>query len=267
MVGEGKGEMVYPLKKCYLYGPIDSRRYGRSLGINLSPCAYKLCSFNCVYCHYGRTETVAADHVPYEGDMPTMEEVLVAVEVTLRSPEELDVITFSGNGEPTKHPRFPEIVGGVVALRDRFRPKAKVVLLSNATGLVREEVRRSLSKIDLPVLKLDAGTPKTFLAINRPDSSVHFDDIVAALSQVERFYVQTVFIDGKPSNTTEEELSAYIQLLAKLRPQEAHIYSIERPVPDKGIARVSPERLEEIAARIGAEAGVRAIAYYTGKGR
>lgn len=254
--------MILPLKQGILYGPVDSRRYGKSLGINLMPVKDKLCSFNCVYCHYGATVRTTLDMGPYQAELPGVEDVAAVLEETLQSSLELDLITFSGNGEPTLHPQFARMVNMVVELRAKYRPNAKVALLSNSTGLMIDGVREAMGKIDLPVLKLDAGNKKTFRAINRPANGISFDDIVEQLSSLSDIYIQTVLIGGKPSNTTESELSDYIEAINGICPREIHIYSIDRPVPNSRISLVPPERLREIANRIELETGIRVRPFY-----
>jgi wyosine [tRNA(Phe)-imidazoG37] synthetase (radical SAM superfamily) len=257
--------MLLPLQTGILYGPVRSRRYGRSLGINLNPGAYKLCSFNCIYCHYGGTDKLTADMTPFAGDLPTYDEVVRAVESALRSPTQLDVITFSGNGEPTLHPRFADIVDAVVRLRDEHRPGVKVALLSNSSGLGRPEVRRCISRLDLPVFKLDAGTERTFRRVNRPAAGVKFGDIVSRLESLENVYIQTILIDGSPSNTHPDEILAYFERIREIRPRAVHMYSTDRPVPDTRVAKVDPEWLEELASQIEGETGVPAVAFHAAK--
>ena len=257
--------MLLPLQTGILYGPVSSRRYGRSLGINLCPAGYKLCSFNCVYCHYGQTEKLSTDATSYEKDLPTYDDVIRTVEETLQSPMELDAITFSGNGEPTLHPQFPEIADAVVRLRDKYRPGAKVALLSNSTGLAREDVRRSVSRLDLPVFKLDAGTERMFTRINRPAKNVRFDEIVCQLKSLAGICIQTALIDGTPSNMDPDELLAYLELIRDIRPKEVHLYSTDRPVADSRVSRVAPDWLEDIASQIKDETGVPAVAFYNGR--
>ena len=239
--------MLLDLKKGVLYGPVDSRRYGKSLGINLMPTQYKLCSFNCLYCHYGLTQKCAFEGDRFEDDMPTYDQVVTALEAALKSSMELDLITFSGNGEPTLHPEFPPLVDAVAYLRARYRPQARVALLSNATGLLRDDVRGSLAKIDLPVLKLDASTDAKFRAINRPAKGVRFEDILDRLHSAQNIYLQTAFFDGAICNTEPRDLELYAKLLGSIRPIEVHIYSIDRPVPEKAISLVSVERLKAVS--------------------
>jgi wyosine [tRNA(Phe)-imidazoG37] synthetase (radical SAM superfamily) len=254
--------MIYPLQQAVIYGPVKSRRYGNSLGINLNPVNRKVCSFNCVYCHYGRTDDVSTDTDVIDAQFPGLQDVLVGLEAMLRSPEQIEAVTFSGNGEPSLHPQFPELVEAVVGLRNRFRPEAKTILLSNSTGLYREEVRCCLPMLDMAVLKLDAGTAETFYKINRPSGEVRFETIVEHMLSLDDFYIQSMFIEGEPSNTTPSELDAYVALIEQLAPKGVHLYSLDRPSSEGSIKRVSPEKLEEIAARIRTESGAPATAYY-----
>jgi wyosine [tRNA(Phe)-imidazoG37] synthetase (radical SAM superfamily) len=259
--------MLLPLQTGVLYGPVASRRYGRSLGINLNPAAYKLCSFNCAYCHYGHTDRLVPDNAPFAHDLPGEKDVVRAVENALKSPMDFDVITFSGNGEPTLHPRFAEIADAVVQLRDKYRPHVKVALLSNSTGLKSEAVRKIVSRLDLPVFKLDAGTERTFTRVNRPAVGVKFNDIVSHLKALDGVYIQTVLIDGTPSNTDPDEILAWFELIRDIRPRGVHLYSTDRPVPESRISKVDPDWLEEIASQLKSETGVPAFAFYSGEKR
>ena len=142
---------LLPLQSGILYGPVNSRRLGKSLGINLMPGSYKLCSFNCVYCHYGWTRKQGVDFKKYSTDLPTIDQVAESVAHALKSSLEFKFLTFSGNGEPTLYPQFATLVEEVVSLRNKYRPKVKIALLSNSTGLARENVLHSLVKIDFAV--------------------------------------------------------------------------------------------------------------------
>jgi wyosine [tRNA(Phe)-imidazoG37] synthetase (radical SAM superfamily) len=253
---------VLSLKSGILYGPINSRRLGKSLGINLMPAKYKLCSFNCVYCHFGLTDRHTMNLAGCLKDLPSFDDVVAAVEDAAKSQMEFGYMTFSGNGEPTLYPRFGELVDEVVRIRDSYRRKAKVALLSNSTGLVHEDVRESISKIDQPIFKLDAGTEEKFKAINRPVSGVDFSEIVTLLSSVKGIYLQTVLLEGAPSNVGENDLKAYFEKVSRIGPKEVHIYSIDRPVAHSGIRRVVPETLTRIAKRGRKETDMKIIAFY-----
>ena len=257
--------MLLEMHESILYGPIDSRRLGKSLGINLSPYKNKLCSFNCIYCHYGWTKRHTLDSTPYIDDLPKADNVVAAVEQAMKSPLEFAYVTFSGNGEPTLHPDFPEMVEKVVRLRDKYRPEAKVALLSNSSGLLYDGVREVIPLLNLPVFKIDAGTEDVFKIINRPAEGMSFDILIEKLTSLKDIYIQTVMIDGDPCNISKEELTAWFGHLKRIRPVEVHIYSIDRPVPGENIKLVSPQKLEEIAKRGQEEAGVIIRAFYPGK--
>jgi wyosine [tRNA(Phe)-imidazoG37] synthetase (radical SAM superfamily) len=254
--------MLLKMQKGILYGPIDSRRYGKSLGINLMPKEKKLCSFNCVYCHYGTTKRCTMNIDQYSNELPDIDKVAKKLEKKLQTDIELDLITFSGNGEPTLYPDFADLVEEVAALREKYRPDAKIALLSNSTGLVYDDVVESLNLIDLPILKLDAGNEDTFRAINRPTRSVKFEEIFEKLFSLDDIYIQTVFVDGQPSNIGKKDLDDYINCIARIGPREVHLYSIDRPVPNTKISLVPPEKLEKIAEKITKEANVPARAFY-----
>ncbi|MDH4211012.1 MAG: radical SAM protein [candidate division WOR-3 bacterium] len=238
---------LLPLQNGILYGPITSRRLGKSLGINLMPTGYKLCSFNCVYCHYGWTKVHAFDVEPFVRDMPRFDDVISAVESALMSHLEFDYLTFSGNGEPTLYPEFASLVEEVARTRDKYRPGLKIALLSNSSALNPPEVKRSIIHIDVPVFKLDAGTEFVFKNINRPCPDVSFDDIIANLHSLIGVVIQTVLVNGKPGNVGKEDLNEYFDRISMIQPACVHVYSIDRPVPNVSIVRILPDELERIA--------------------
>lgn len=254
--------MLLDLHDGILYGPVNSRRLGKSLGVNLSPAKQKLCSFNCVYCHYGWTKRLTTDLSPFADELPQAENVIAAVEGALKSNIEFAYITFSGNGEPTLHPDFPRLVDEIIMLKKRYRPDVKLGLLSNSTALTNDSVCDAVARIDRPFLKLDAGTEETFTAINRPAKGVVFDDIIERLISLDDINIQTVIIDGDPSNTTDDELAAYFDHIRKIKPREVHLYSIDRPVPGRDIRLVPPERLRHIAQRGREATGINIMPFF-----
>jgi len=245
--------MLLELKKGILYGPVNSRRLGKSLGVNLMPWKYKLCSFNCIYCHFGWTDK----HTRYINsnldDLPKIDEVIKAIEEACKSDLEFNYITFSGNGEPTLYPNFLELVYEVRKIRNKLRGEAKIALLSNSTNLSSADVQRAISYIDYPMFKLDAGREDTFRIINYPSDGISFDSILGNLEKLgDRIIIQTILMDGEPNNVNLEELTCYYDCIVRIKPREVHIYSIDRPVPEKKIIRVNSEKLKEIA-KVGEE--------------
>jgi wyosine [tRNA(Phe)-imidazoG37] synthetase (radical SAM superfamily) len=250
------------LQEDVLYGPIYSRRLGRSLGINLMPNHYKLCSFNCVYCHYGPTEVHTSSVGRYVKDIPDFDDVVNALKNKLISEEQFDYITFSGNGEPTLYPDFAQLVTELARLRDKYRPGLKIALLSNSSGLGNEAVRQSIVHIDLPVFKLDAGRAGTFAAVNRPVSGVAFDEICERLGSLHGICIQTLLVHGTPRNTERHQLESYFEKIREINPRTVHIYSIDRPVPSAKLIRVQSDELERIARWGRSVTGVNFKAFY-----
>jgi len=248
-----------PLKTKILYGPVNSRRLGRSLGLNLSPKSYKWCSFNCVYCQYGWTSICSMDAGSNRGELPAVAEFEEALGTALKEhlAGEIDNITFSGNGEPTLHPQFPELVDITLELRNRYYPEARVGVLSNSSTVVIDSVRQALARLDFRIMKLDAGNPQTFQMVNRPCPEVNYQAIVDGLKSLEKVTIQTMFIDGSVQNIGRREVDAWLERLKEIAPVYAQIYSLHRPPASSSLKEVPPETLHEIARRAEREAGVR----------
>jgi wyosine [tRNA(Phe)-imidazoG37] synthetase (radical SAM superfamily) len=251
---------VYPLQENVVYGPIRSRRLGRSLGLNLLPTDRKICSYDCVYCHYGRTDLKTL--TPAEGEFPHTEDVLKAIRRALHRCGPIDAITFSGNGEPTLHPYFSTIVREVRRLRDRFRPEARLALLSNATTAHLPDVREVLNLFDEPIMKLDAGDARTLARINRPVACISVKQIVQSLAAIPGLVVQSVLIDGEVSNVVGEPFDAWIGALREIGPRYVQIYSTDRPVAEAGVERVPPFRLRAIAEDTARRTGLQIVPYW-----
>lgn len=253
------------LQKGIIYGPIDSRRLGSSLGLNIMPIDYKLCPFNCVYCHYGWTKEQVLGLSRRAKDLPSPQGVGDALIQSLKELVRLDrrpnYITFSGNGEPTAHPQFKEIVETVCSVRDMISPHLKVALLSNSTTLGRPDVLAAIKLVDLPIMKLDAGTEELFRTINRPVSSITLVQIVSGLQKLDRFHTQTVFMKGTVDNTTDQAVERWISLIGHVRPTEAQIYTVDRWPADPGLKKVEKERLRNIAELTKARTGVEVVVY------
>lgn len=246
---------------CFLFddivfGPVKSRRFGVSLGVNLLPLDMKFCTFNCVYCECGLTHP-AQDK---KAKLNNTESIINSLENRFRelknSGLKPDNITFAGNGEPTLHPGFPAIIDNTIRLRDEIFQQAEITVLSNATRLHIPAVRDALLKIDNNVLKLDAGTQETFELINRPASPVKLADIVSRLASFGgKVVIQTLFLRGvingvSIDNTIESEISPWLGYLEKIRPSRVMIYPIERSTPEQGIEKISKEELLGIARRL-----------------
>lgn len=234
--------------KSNIIGPIHSRRLGISLGVNLLPADGKVCSFDCLYCECGYND----DH--RGGHMPVAEDVMNELEAKLVSMSEngegLDVITFAGNGEPTLHPKFAEVIEKTIALRNAFFPEAKVSVLSNATRMTDPKVHAALLKVDNNILKIDGGFDETVRLIDRPiDSHYSIRQIVDGMKSFNgELIVQTMFVRGSHNgvtfdNTLPEEVAAWSDLMREIKPKQIMVYSLDRPTPEQNLVKVSKEEM------------------------
>ena len=238
-----------------IFGPIRSRRLGLSLGVNLLPVESKLCSFDCIYCECGwNDEHRGKRRFNAREDVRDMLEETLQKMVAEGTPP--DVITFAGNGEPTMHPDFENIIADTIALRDKHCPEAKVSVLSNATQIHREDVRRALLRVDNNILKLDSAFDDTVQLVNKPQGAYTVARTVELLKAFEgNFILQTMFLRGeylgkRVDNTTEEEVTAWLELVAEMRPTQVMVYSLDRDTPCQTLEKVEKDELREIAARV-----------------
>ena len=251
--------MVTILFHSTIFGPIHSRRLGTSLGVNLTPNDGKICTFDCVYCEAGYNSQGKGTT-----GISSREEVKAELEAKLKSMiengENLDVITFSGNGEPTIHPDFGGVVDDVIALRDKYFPKVKISVLSNSTMIFKQEVFDALLKVDNNILKLDSAIDSTMRKMDCPVSkSFNVKDLVECLSKFgKNCIVQTMMLRGTHNgqeidNTTDEEVEALCEAYVKIQPQEVMLYSIDRETPEQNLTKIQHDELDAIADRFRAK--------------
>ncbi|MBQ8154024.1 MAG: radical SAM protein [Prevotella sp.] len=272
--------IIYPSP---IFGPVHSRRLGISLGINLLPADGKVCSFDCIYCECGFNE----DHRP-SLPLPTRQEVTNALEKklqTMRAEGQLpDVLTFAGNGEPTCHPHFAEIIDDTIALRNQYCPKAKVCVLSNSTMIHRQQVHDALMKVDDNILKLDTVDPIYINKVDHPNGTYDVNTIIERMKAFHgHIIIQTMFMRGvasppaplqaergeknvgvKPEsvdNTGEEYVGPWLEVVKAIKPQQVMVYTIDRETPAHGLEKASREQLDAIRDRVIA-AGIPCSASY-----
>lgn len=239
-----------------VFGPVNSRRLGVSLGINLLPTNRKLCSFDCLYCECGLNSK--GKGIPSR--LPSHEILARDLEIKLKEmvlhQEIPDVITFAGNGEPSMHPEFLPIIKTTLRLRDQYCPGAQVSVLSNSTRLHLPEVATALSLVDLNILKLDSAIENTVRILDRPEKTFNLEKTIQHLSEFEgELIIQTLFCRGEHKgehfdNTTEPEVNTWLEALQKIRPSSVMIYSISRDTPIESIECVGHAELEQIAEKI-----------------
>ncbi len=244
--------VIYPSP---IFGPVHSRRLGVSLGINLLPADGKCCSFDCIYCECGFNH----DFVPKQ-KMPTREEVRTALETQLiemqKSGLTPNVLTFAGNGEPTLHPQFAEIIDDAISLRDKYFPEAKVSVLTNATQIVRQPVFDALCKVDNNICKLDTISADYIQHIDRPNGSFDVNRIIERLKEFgSRCVIQTMFMKGEydgqsVDNTSDEFVQPWLKTIGEIQPREVMIYTIDRETPAHELKKALPEVLDAIGAQV-----------------
>ena len=251
--------MVTILFHDTIFGPIHSRRLGTSLGINLTPNDGKICSFDSLYCEagYNAQGPGTTGISPREEVRTKLEQKLAAMKA---NGDRLDVITFSGNGEPTLHPDFNGVVDDVIALRDRYYPQVKISVLSNSTMIDRPAVVEALKKVDNNILKLDSAIDRTMRLIDRPVNG-HFNvtNLVERLKQFSgQCIIQTMMLRGEHNgeridNTTDAEVEALLAAYLEILPAEVMLYSLDRATPEENLQKVPKEELETIAERFRAK--------------
>lgn len=249
-----------------IFGPIHSRRLGVSLGINLLPDDGKVCSFDCIYCECGFN----AEHRTKKL-LPTREEVRTALEEKLKDMQANgpapDVLTFAGNGEPTAHPHFPEIIEDTLALRDKYFPKAKVSVLSNSTFIDRPAVFEALNKIDNNILKLDTVDEEYIHLLDRPNGKYSVKKTIEKMKEFKgNCIIQTMFLKGSyqgrdVDNTSDKYVHPWIEAVKEIAPCQVMIYTIDRETPDHDLQKATHEELDRIVALLEKE-GISATASY-----
>lgn len=255
--------IIYPSP---IFGPVHSRRLGISLGINLLPADGKVCSFDCIYCECGFNE----DHRP-SLPLPTREEVAEKLEQKLQAMVEEqqlpDVLTFAGNGEPTCHPHFAEIIADTIRLRNQYCPKAKVSVLSNSTMIHRQAVHDALMLVDNNILKLDTIDPLYINKVDHPNGTYDVNTIIERMKAFNgHLIIQTMFMRGECNgesvdNTGEAYVAPWLEAVKDIKPRQVMIYTIDRETPTQGLLKATHEQLDQIRDRVIA-AGIPCTASY-----
>ena len=246
--------IIYPSP---IFGPVHSRRLGISLGINLMPADGKICTFDCIYCECGFNN----DHKT-KTPHPAREVVAKALEAKLkemlRENVHPDVLTFAGNGEPTSHPHFAEIIDDTIRLRNEYCPQAKISVLSNSSFIHRPKIHEALSKVDNNILKLDTISPGYINKVDRPvQPSYDANRIIAGSKAFNgQAIIQTMFLKGTTEggedvdNTSESFIAPWLEAVKEIAPREVMIYTIDRETPDRFLRKATHEELDAIRDRV-----------------
>jgi wyosine [tRNA(Phe)-imidazoG37] synthetase (radical SAM superfamily) len=250
-----------------IFGPVLSRRLGISLGINLLTVNSKICTFNCIYCECGWTQSTNLN----PDEIPTASQVKELLEKKLAGMSskkmKLDSITFAGNGEPTLHPEFDDIIDITIELRNIYYPQAKITVLSNASLLNNDKIINALKKVDNNMLKLDTGVEETFHLINKSRVKISLKEIIENIKKFNNdFIIQTLFvraeIDGKKiDNTTDVEIDNWLRLLKEINPRKLVIYPISRIPADRSVMKISKHELDNISEKARHEGFITEVFY------
>lgn len=238
-----------------IFGPIKSRRLGISLGINLLPADGKICTFDCIYCECGYNKDFRPHNSFIKRNIVKIELEKKLQEMTQQNISP-DVLTFAGNGEPTLHPQFEEIVGDTMALRDTYFPLAKISVLSNATQILKPSVFRALCKVDNNILKLDTVDFQYIRLVNQPSCVYNIDQLINCMKQFNgHLIIQTMFLKGTYNNICVDNISDFyvkpwLDVLKQIKPEQVMIYTIDRETPDHDLKKALPEELDAIALKV-----------------
>lgn len=255
------------LNKSPVFGPVRSRRFGLTLGVNLMPGDGKLCTFDCLYCENGfnaerRTRT----------PRPTRAEIASAVRGRLEELADqgvtLDGIDIAGNGEPTAHPEFGGIVSDVLALRDAYLPQGRVSVLSNGTLAHVPHVHAALERVDSNTLKLDTVDQGFIELLDRPVGAYDVRSVIETYrSFAGHVTIQTIFLTGtwegrSLDNTGERYVGPWLDALRRIGPEAVTIYTVARDTPAAGLRKAAPDVLDGIARRVRREIGCPCVVGY-----
>jgi wyosine [tRNA(Phe)-imidazoG37] synthetase (radical SAM superfamily) len=238
-----------------IFGPVKSRRLGASLGINLLPTTGKFCNFNCIYCECGwNSGSTLKTVLPKRQDISNrLEERLLQI---LEENIPLDRITFAGNGEPTIHPDFANIIADTVEIRDRLVPGVKIAVLSNASQLDKPAIFDALGIVDMNILKLDSAYDQTVKLLNQPAPGYQVEQVVNGMIRYKgRFILQTLFVKGEfqgipVDNSADNEVESWLSIVKKVNPEMVMIYTIARDTPIQTLQKIEPVKLDKIAFEV-----------------
>lgn len=244
------------LKNHIIYGPVNSRRLGRSLGINILPKEIKACTFNCAYCQYGWNQIYARPEMEMNKfNFPSAWQISDAVSyalIKLKSEGNLPAyLTFSGNGEPSLHPEFPQIVKMIINIKNELSPESKTAILSNSTYVHLSSVREALTWLDERIMKLDCGQENLFRKYNKPAHGITLKNIIEGLESLSSqvpVTIQTLFSSGKSGNFTKQNIARWVSIISLIKPVMVQIYSLSRGYPDLKLKPVLADELKIVSA-------------------
>jgi wyosine [tRNA(Phe)-imidazoG37] synthetase (radical SAM superfamily) len=250
----------YLFQRGVVYGPVQTRRLGFSIGMNLLPSSYKLCSFDCVYCQYAWTKNVSLAPPEELLELPRVEDVVTALSQTLEHLQNgrkvIDAITVCGNGEPTLYPNLYDLAARLKHLRDVYQPQATLAILSNSSTLGEAAVRDAMDLFDAKIMKFDAGREEMFEQLNHPRAPVYMGEIVAGLKALRNVHLQCLFVQGRVTNADPDSVALWLERVRDIKPLSVQVCTLEREPPDKKIESVNVTTLQWIADQVRWRTGV-----------
>jgi wyosine [tRNA(Phe)-imidazoG37] synthetase (radical SAM superfamily) len=250
----------YSLQRGVVFGPVQTRRLGVALGVNLLPSDHKVCSFNCIYCQYGwdKKSRLAPAHELTE--IPSIDQITSALGLRLEQlssdGKTIDAISICGNGEPTLYPDLTAVIETAKRLRDQYQPQARLAIFSNSSTIGSQTVRAALDLVDVKMMKFDAGSEEIFHQLNHLAAPIYMGDIVAGLKEMKNIYLQSLFVQGRMTNADPDCIGLWIERLRDIRPIGVQVYTLDREPADNKIQRVSLTTLQWIADQVRWRAGV-----------
>jgi len=233
-----------------VYGPALSRRYGTSLGLNVSPFTSKRCPFRCAYCQLGAEKRGA------DAGFPSLTSLEAELARALDRPTGIDHLVFSGNGEATLHPEFHQAVDIVLRVRDDCQPGLPVVLLTCGTELSRPVVYAAAARLAEVSVKLDAGTKRTLAQLDLPRRPLEPAQVADWIASLPNAVVQTMLVTGRIDNTEDAEIEAWLALVRRANPRRVDLYTLDRPSLDRRLTAATPARMQAIGVRVRNEIGM-----------
>ncbi len=246
------------------YGPIQSRRLGLSLGVNLLGSENKICNFNCPYCELGFTNLKMSE-IKKIKTYPSLDALDKSVRqhllILLRQKTKIDSITLSGNGEPTLFSDFSGAVDILINIKNDLYPQSKLVVLTNGSTLDNSKIMRALNRLDERIVKLDAGNDSMLKKIDAPVVRMTVGKLIQGVKKLKDVVLQSFFVQGFIDNTIASEVEEWIEVVGIIKPKQVHIYSLDRVPPTAGLKQVPAQRLKEIAMALQKRTGIKGTVF------
>lgn len=242
----------------------ESPIFGNTIELNLLG-SQKLCSFDCPYCNLGPT-TVRMTHIKKEVEFPLAKDIDRALRDQLKKclnqTGQVETILISGNGEPTLHPDYDNIVNLILDARKELARDAKIVLLTNGAQFKTNKIINATNKLDESIIKLDAGNDKTFKSTNAPLIRADLSRISSGARNLKNVTIQSLFFAGEKTNASSQEVDDWIELVGVIKPTRIMIHTVYEPPSDKGCLPLTEDDLYIILSKLKRKLNIESQVYY-----